>query len=520
VAASLDVVHWIDKALKSVKHQSAYVVPLHLATIAALTPQSYQVQIWDEQVQGPVENNLGIDYDLVGLTGCSSELPRALRIADAFRTRGVKVVIGGAGVTSHPEKARGRVDAIFVGEAEYTWASFLADWEAGQHREVYRADRYADLADSPPPRWDSVAHLLADNYKTGAVQPNRGCPHTCEFCNVWIEFGRKVRTKPIPQILEEVRALETLGMKRILFATDNFIGNRRYAKQLLRELAPLNRSFRYPLSFDTEITVNAADDDDLLQLMREANFTFVAIGIESPNPQSLRETRKNQNTGLDLIDRCHKIAAQGLGIIGSLIVGFDSDGPDIFDTQFAFVQAAHIPIVRLNILRANDGTDLYRRLEAAGRLIPINKDEPLTGTSMRSNILFQNMSRAELFAGFHDLLVRVRDWRHFQERVNGFVDHLAQLPPWEPDSRLVQVAQDIKPVMKRIPLADARVIDELYSYAQEQAPAMIWNVAAVLMQHCYEAAQVPHTLQALEAQIALEKRREQIGTAVTAKLAR
>lgn len=495
------------------KFSRAYVAPLQLATIAGLTPETYRVQIWDEDTQGPSENNLDKNYDLVGISSYSDVMERAIAIADAFRAKGVKVVIGGAGVTADSKAARGHVDAIFLGEAETTWPQFLADWEAGHHAEVYEAKGFVDLAESPPPRWDSIANLLPGNYRTGAVQTNRGCPHTCEFCNVWLTSGRAIRTKPVHQVIEEVVALERLGMKRVFFSSDNFIGNRKHAKEVLRALIPVNSSFRHPLAFTAEITVNA--DKEMLQLMALANFTSAIIGIESSNLDSLKETRKRQNTGVDLAEQCRNIASHGIAIYGSMIVGFDNDTSSVFDTQFQFLQAANIPTPRLNILKAFEGTDLYTRMRNEGRVIKQGKNEPWSGSGKGTNLLFKNMSRPEVFRGYLSLKERVWDWRNFQIRIVGFIDNLHNLPPRKLNPYLQQRAESLRTVMYDIPGANAQVIDEIYAHTREHAPAMLWNVATLVMTQCYEAARSAAECLELADQILLEDQLEQAGGRAT-----
>lgn len=403
---------------------------------------------------------------------------------------------------------------MFIGEAEITWPRFLADLEAGIPAAVYEGEGSVDLALSPPPQWESIAHLLADNYKTGAVQTNRGCPFDCEFCNVWVKFGRTIRTKPVPQAMAEIAALEKLGMKRVIFSTDNFIGNPNHAKEVLRALIPLNASFTHPLAFTGEVTINVARDDEMLHLMADANFSTLFIGIESTNLDSLKETRKRQNTRGDLADECRTIASYGLSVIGSLIVGFDNDSTGIFDAQFRFVQDALIPIPRLNVLRANSGTDLYDRLRAEGRLIDLKRTfpgDPLVGLPMRSNVLFRTMSRVEMYQGFLGLLERVWDWRNFRDRIMGFIDNLDNLPDRRPDERLRRVAEDLVPVMHTIPQADRAIIDEVHAHAAARAPALLWNVASMMMMQAYQAANLPRTREAIGEQLRLEHEIERAG---------
>jgi radical SAM superfamily enzyme YgiQ (UPF0313 family) len=511
--SEFEVIGWLERTVKGISHQKAYVAPLHLATIAALTPADrYTVQIWDEAVQGSAETLLDAGYDLVGITGYSTELERGLLIADAFRARGIPVVLGGAGITADPEAGRGRADAIFIGEAEETWPKFLADFEAGCIAETYKSATRLDMALSPLPCWDSIAHLMAGSYKSASVQTNRGCPHDCEFCDVWIQFGRDIRCKPVHRIMDEIAALERIGMTRVLFATDNFIGNQKHAKEVLRALGPLNNSFRQPLAFTAEVTMLVARDAEMLRLMAEAHFTGVFIGIESTSLESLRETRKRQNMRGNLVEQIRRIQSYGMAVVGSMIVGFDSDEAEVFDTQLQFLQDACIPVPRLNVLRAYAGTDLYTRLAREGRLIDLRRtfpDDPLSGMPMRSNVIFQRMSRAEVYAGYLRLMEGVWNWENFRARVIGFIDNLTNLPERPADERLTRIGESLRGVMHGIPGADVAIIDDIYDYTRRQMPSRLWNVATLVMMQCFEAARLPAARAALGRQIELEHRLEQ-----------
>ena len=204
----------------------AFMPPLQVATIAALTPNDIEVNIWDEVVHGRIDEKteLGKNYDLIGLTSYVSDLPRAKTIAEIFRKRGTPVVIGGSGVSSAPEQCRDSFDILFIGEAELTWPQFIADWQSGNHQTEYRQIDPPDLSTSPLPRWDLLAKDMK-NYFLSAVQTTRGCPFDCEFCDVIYLFGRQPRHKPIDHVLEEIRLQKSLGVERIFICDDNFIGS-------------------------------------------------------------------------------------------------------------------------------------------------------------------------------------------------------------------------------------------------------------------------------------------------------
>ncbi len=513
---------WVEEVAQSVRRARAFIAPVNIATVAALTPPEYDVTLWDEIVQGPSEQALDAGYDLVGVSSYLDQLDRAIEIAAAFRARGITAVIGGAGVTTRPEDALGKADAIFVGEAETTWPQFLAEWEAGTHRSRYDPETLPDLTTSPPPRWDSIADKLSANYKSGAIQINRGCPHRCEFCNVWVKFGRKIRTKPIPQVLDELRTLEGLGMKRAMFCSDNFIGDPRYAKELLRAVVPVNDAFKYPLTFNTELTVKVADDEELLGLFARAGFTTFFIGIESPNVDSLLETHKYHNTKSDLVKQCLRINSYGIPIVGSMIVGFDSDGPGIFDAHFRFLQDAHIPYARMNLLKAGKGTALYDRMVGERRVIHLERTFPghkLSNSMMSCNVMPRGLPRSELYRGYLGLLERVRDWRNFGERMLGFIDDITRIPERRPDDRLLPVAKEIRQMLVTSPGVDVDVVEAIYARASERVPVMLWEVMSIVLMQRFDVDRLKTERADLEAQIRLEEQLEARGEAVLETLA-
>ncbi|MGE3274856.1 MAG: radical SAM protein [Vicinamibacterales bacterium] len=489
----------------------AYTVPLHLATVAALTPAGHEVRIWDESVRGEIDEHtdLGGPWDLVGVTGYSNHLARANRIGDFFQARGVPVVIGGAGVTSEPETCRDHFDVVFIGEAEQTWPRFVAEFEAGTHAAEYRATAFPDLADSPPPRWDSIADDMSRRYVTAGLQVNRGCPYTCEFCNVWTDFGRAIRTKPIPQVLDELRTLSALGMRRALICTDNFVGNPKYAKALLREMIALNESFPRPMQFYTELTLNISKDAALLELLADARFSALFIGIESVSEESLKETRKRHNINRGLVEQCRTIQSWGMPIQGSMILGFDHDHPGSFDATFQFLQEACIVTPRLNLLKALASTDLLTRLGADGRVIDRDRafpDLPMADPvrAILSNVIPQNMTRVEMFEGYLDLLERVWDWKNVEARVTGFLDLVAR-DPREPDEASGRVVAMMRSSFPLFPGVDLETIERVIAHTEATQPRLLENVCSLLLIACGEAARLPMMREALVRHIARER---------------
>jgi radical SAM superfamily enzyme YgiQ (UPF0313 family) len=466
------------------------VMPLGLATVAALTPDSIRVDLWDESVKGQITGRdvSGKGYDLVGVTGYVNHAGRMHELGLMFRRCGLLTAVGGPGVSSEPELFREHFDILFIGEAEYTWPRFLAEHEAGTSRREYRQVGKVDMADSPAPEWESVA---AGSYLLGAVQTTRGCPFDCEFCDVIYIYGRQARHKPVGRVLEEVRALERLGLERVLFCDDNFIGNRRYAKDLVRELIKLNRSFRRPMAFITNVTLNVARDEEMLELFADANFCGFFIGIESPNVESLREMNKPQNYSVDMLDAVRKIHGYGIVIQSGMIVGFDHDDPAVFDQHFAFLQESGVPVPMINLLKAPTGTKLWARLHKQGRVFQSEALRRTSNVEALTNVLPERMELAELLAGYINLVERIRDWKNFEGRVRSLLSQVRRKPEVRfrvgPAQLLLLFVMLAK--MKR---EARRTALRLLLLTLRRAPFMAERVMAAVAYQYQEAQRVPH----------------------------
>lgn len=480
-------------------------VPLGLATVAALTPPDIHVDIWDEVVHGRIGRETASDntYDLVGITGYKTHMPRCREIAAVFRERGTRVAIGGPGVSGTPEAYRGDFDMLFIGEAERTWPQFLKDWEAGCHRDEYRQIVKPDLTNSPLPRWDSLVHDLP-KYAMGCVQTTRGCPFDCEFCDVIYLFGRRARHKPIERVLEEVRALQRLGMASIFFCDDEFLGDPRYAKTLLRALIPLNNSFPRPLTYSTQLTMNLSKDERLLELMADANFDLVFIGVETPNRASLRETSKHQNLRKDLARDVRRILSYGIAIRAGIIVGFDHDDASIFDTQFDFINQACLPSVAINMLKAPLGTRLWSRLRKDDRVITLAKVKDRLGHARSyTNIVPKLMSRIQLMQGYRGLLLRVHTWEAFRRRMCGFASLVRRRPNVSEEPLSASQARRWCGVRAKS-AAGRSAIDAIIDHTQEVAPFMMRRIKTAIVQFAEYQESLARLIPQIDRQIDME----------------
>jgi radical SAM superfamily enzyme YgiQ (UPF0313 family) len=384
---------------------------LSAPTIAGLTDRRHEVTLCDENV---TEVDFDVDADIVGITGYIIHKQRMLELIAEFRKRGHFVVVGGPFASLCPEELRPHCDVIFVDEAEDTWPAFLRDFEAGHWKPEYRPAQKPDMTSSPMPRFDL---LEVDRYHALTIQFARGCPFNCEFCDIIVMYGRKPRAKAVEQVMAEIEECHRLGARQVFIVDDNFIGNPALAKKLLRAMSSWGSENGYPIDFNTEVSLNCASDEELLELMRAANVTTVFIGIESPRRESLRETRKTQNTRGNLLANVHKIQSYGLQVQAGMIVGFDHDDESIFEEQLDFVQSARIPVSMTGMLQALPRTPLHDRIARAGRLLEQSSGDQFTF----SNVIPAQMSRQRFYEGYRWLLSQLYDFRNYRSRTLGFL---------------------------------------------------------------------------------------------------
>src|SRR5229473_1595208 len=282
----------------------------NLPLLAALTPPGHRVTLVDENVEA-IDFSRCARADIVGLTGMNVQRLRMKEILFELKRRGVFTVVGGPWVTVREDDLADLADVIFVGEAEETWPRFLAEWSAGHHQTRYEQAERTDMATVPAPRLDL---LRMREYAFGSVQFSRGCPFECEFCDIIVTFGRRPRIKTSAQILAELDAIVAAGKDSAFIVDDNLIGNKKAIKLVLRDVVAWQERHGYPLMFATEASIDLAEDAELMQLMVDANISNVFVGIETPNEESLRETKKLQNLrarGGTMLEKVHRIQQTG-----------------------------------------------------------------------------------------------------------------------------------------------------------------------------------------------------------------
>jgi len=382
--------------------------PLGLLTVSAMLPEAWERRLVDMNVRRLREAD--IEWaDLVLVSAMIVQRESLERVVERSKALGKRVVVGGPYVSTSAEQMPD-ADHVFVGEAEATLPEFLKDLEAGETKRFYQAAERPTLSLTPVPDF-RLAEI--NRYSAMSVQYSRGCPFSCEFCDIIEIYGRVPRTKSNPQMLAELDALRAAGWRGTVFVVDdNFIGNKRNVRQLLPELAEWQERHGRPFSFLTEASVNLAEDDALLDMMRRANFRRVFLGIETPVVESLKEAQKGQNTRGDMLDSVKKIQSYGMEVMAGFIVGFDSDPEDIFERQINFIRESAIPLAMVGLLTALPDTQLWRRLKKEGRLIAESSGE---NTNCELNFVTK-MDAARLVEGYKAIMRTVYNSREYYQR--------------------------------------------------------------------------------------------------------
>jgi radical SAM superfamily enzyme YgiQ (UPF0313 family) len=381
--------------------------PLGLLTVSALLPPSWERRLVDLNVQSLRSRD--IEWaDMVFATAMLVQKDSLREVVKRCKAHGKRVVLGGPYVTTTVEELPD-ADHIFLGEAETTLPQFVEDLARGEAKRTYQATERPPLSATP------LAHFKLANikrYSAMSVQYSRGCPFSCEFCDIIEIYGRVPRTKSNQQMLAEFDALRDLGWRGTVFIVDdNFIGNKKNVRTLLPEIAKWQKANGNPFSLMTESSVNLADDEPLLESMRDAGFRSVFVGIETPVEESLKEAQKSQNRG-NLLDSVRKIQSYGMEVMAGFIVGFDNDPEDIFERQIDFIRQSAIPLAMVGLLNALPDTQLWRRLEREGRLLG-----EASGNNTVCTFNFKTrMDPALLIQGYQTIMRTIYSPREFYER--------------------------------------------------------------------------------------------------------
>ncbi len=404
---------WSFKHVLRFVSKKAAFPPLGLLTVAAMLPREWEFRVVDMNVTRLKDEDLRwADFVMISAMIVHKESVRG--VVTRCMALGRRVIAGGplftTGYESFPE-----IQHFVLGEAEDILPQLVADMRNDRLQRIYQAAGRPSIEKTPVPRWDLVN---LKNYVTMAVQFSRGCPFDCEFCDIIVMNGRVPRTKTPAQLVGELEALRRRGWKEMVFIVDdNFIGNKKKTKELLREMVEWRRRTRTQMGFLTEASVNLADDAELCSLMVEAGFAKVFVGIETPSVESLEECRKLQNRGRDLVAAVHTLQQRGLEVMGGFIVGFDNDKTDIFKRQFEFIQRSGVVTAMVGLLTALPQTRLYKRLKTEGRL-----EAESSGNNLDATLNFKpKLNREFLQAGYRDLMKKLYEPKVYYQRVRTFL---------------------------------------------------------------------------------------------------
>ncbi len=406
-------------ALKFVSKKAAF-PPLGLLTVAAMLPHEWEKKLVDMNVTRLADEDIKwADYVFISAMGVQRNSVK--EVFTRCKKLNTKIVAGGPLFTTGYEEFDG-VDHFVLNEAELTLPSFLQDLSNGCAQHLYTSDKWPDIKTTPIPAWELIDMR---RYSSMSVQYSRGCPFDCEFCDIVVLNGHKPRSKGKAQMLSELDALyEHRWRAGVFIVDDNFIGNKRDVKaEILPAIIGWQKRKKYPFALSTEASINLADDEELMQLMVEAGFNTVFVGIETPNEESLLECHKSQNRSRDLIASVRKIQSRGLEVQGGFIVGFDSDPISIFKDQIDFIQKSGIVTAMVGLLNAPTGTKLYQRLKKENRLLKI-----FAGSNTDCNFT-PKMDLETLLDGYKHILNTIYSHKRYYERIRAF------LKEFRPDGR-------------------------------------------------------------------------------------
>ncbi|WP_407048624.1 B12-binding domain-containing radical SAM protein [Methyloraptor flagellatus] len=387
--------------------------PLGMITLAALLPREWNIRLVNRNAETLTEADLAW-ADVIMTGGMLPQRADTLTIIDIAKRAGKPVVVGGPDPMSCPEVYEA-ADFRVLGEAEGLIDQFIDAWRRGDRSGTYTIAKFsADVTKSPVPRFDL---LKLEHYLYVGVQFSRGCPFNCEFCDIIELYGRVPRSKTNEQMLAELQAIYDLGYRgHVDFVDDNLIGNKKALRRFLPALEEWQRERGYPFAFSTEASLNLADDGALLDMLKACNFFAVFVGIESPDEATLVSTQKKQNTRRSLAESVHRIYQAGIFVIAGFIVGFDTEREGSADEMIECIRATSIPVAMVGLLTALPNTQLRRRLEAEGRMLPDPEEIPADQCTGGLNFL-PLRPRREILIDYQKILQAAYEPEAFFERV-------------------------------------------------------------------------------------------------------
>lgn len=409
VYPKIPATYWNFEYLIRISYYKSAMPPLGLLTVAAMLPENFDVKLIDinitELTLKDIEN-----ADLVFISAMIIQKASFDQVVQLCRKCHKPVVAGGSYATSSYKDIKD-VDYFVLNEGEVTLPKFIQDYEKGCPQKVYWDETKPNLAKIPAPRFDFIN---VDAYASMALQFSRGCPHNCEFCDIREMFGNSARTKTSGQFIHEMECLYNTGFRGFVFIVDdNFTGARKNVKELLRSMIKWQADHDNPFVFLTQASLDIANDDELLDLLREARFCELFIGIETPCAATLSQVRKKHIIQIDLLEAVKKIQSKGIEVMGGFILGFDTDPEDIFDSMINFIQEAGIPEAMLGLLNALPNTTFYKRMEEEGRICGEFTGDNL---ALQSNLI-PIMPKEKLIEGFKHVLSEIYTPKNYFDRL-------------------------------------------------------------------------------------------------------
>jgi radical SAM superfamily enzyme YgiQ (UPF0313 family) len=438
--------YWSFRYALSFQGKRAAQPPLGLLTIGALLPSDWDKRLIDTNVERLKDSDLAW-ADVALISGMHVQQQDLVAIVRRCHALGLRTVVGGP-ITSSLSAAELEADHIVIGEAEDLIATLASDLASGTALPLYQATDRPAMEHSPLPDFSLIR---MNRYSTMTVQYSRGCPFNCEFCDIIEIYGRRPRTKPVAQVLAEFDRLYDAGWRGPVFIVDdNFIGNKPKVRVLLSAIVEWSAARGKPFRFITEASLNLSDDPELLQMMKDASFASVFLGIETPDESSLLATNKLQNTRRDLLESIAIIQNYGIEVMGGFILGFDTDREDVFDRLVDFIQQSAIPIAMVGLLQAMPGTQLFRRLSHEGRILDSGG-----GNNTGCQLNFRpRMDPARLVEGYRSVLNRIYSADAYYERVRLFLSRCN--PQYQRNLNLGNVRAMVLSILRQGVLGNAR----------------------------------------------------------------
>jgi radical SAM superfamily enzyme YgiQ (UPF0313 family) len=431
--------YWSFRHALTFEGKQAAFPPLGLMTISSMLPENWERRLVDMNVE-PL-NAADLEWaDIVFVSAMLIQKESLEEVVKLCNDMGKQVAVGGPYVSTNSAQLQ-NADHIFIGEAEETLPEFIVDLKLGTPKHTYEADERPSLLQTPAPDFGLID---MKHYSAMNVQYSRGCPFQCEFCDIIEIYGRVPRTKSNEQMLGELDALKLAGWRGLVFIVDdNFIGNKKNVRKFLPDLIDWSERNEFPFSFITEASVNLAEDEALLQMMQDAGFRRVFLGIETPVEESLKEAQKGQNTRRDLLESVKRIQSYGMEVMAGFIVGFDNDPEDIFELQIKFIRESAIPLAMVGLLTALPDTQLWRRLEKEGRLVAES-----SGNNTDCSLNFvPKMDKTYLIEGYKTILRNIYTPQEYYKRA---LDCLSRFKQDKIEPRTSNFVADLKSMVKII----------------------------------------------------------------------